>query len=302
MKKSIWVGAAALAVALGATGAAQAQDTLKKIKDTGSITEGVRESSGALAFTLGDGKYTGFHYDVCQHIISDIQKQLGLAKLETKYQPVTSQNRIPLVQNGTVDLECGSTTNNATRQKDVAFAPTMYVEEVRIATKKNSGIKGIADLNGKTVATTTGTTSVQLLRKNKRAQGMDFKELNGKDHSDSFLLLESGRADAFVMDGQILAGLISKSKNPADYKIVGEVLSVEPIGIMMRKDDAAFKKAVDDSVKAMAKSGDVAKLYDKWFMQPIPPSNTKVGLPASEATKAAWANPNDKPAEEYADK
>jgi len=212
---------------------------------------------------------------------------------------VTSQNRIPLVQNGTVDLECGSTTNNATRQKDVAFAPTLYVEEVRIAVKANSGITSIANLTGKTVATTTGTTSVQLLRKHERANNVDIKELMGKDHSDSFLLLESGRADAFVMDGQILAGLIAKSKAPADYKIVGEVISVEPIGIMMRKDDPAFKKAVDDSVKAMVKSGEVAKLYDKWFMQPIPPTNTKVNLPASEATKAAWANPSDKPLEDY---
>jgi glutamate/aspartate transport system substrate-binding protein len=299
MKKSTLAGAALLACALAVSGAARAEDTLKKIKDSGSITEGVRESSGALAFTLGDGKYAGFHYDVCAHIIADIQKALGMAKLETKYQPVTSQNRVPLVQNGTVDLECGSTTNNATRQKDVAFAPALYVEEVHIAVKANSGIKGIADLNGKTVATTTGTTSVQLLRKNKRAQGMDFKELNGKDHSDSFLLLESGRADAFVMDGQILAGLISKAKNPADFKIVGEPLSVEPIAIMYRKDDPAFKKMVDDSVRAMAKSGEVAKLYDKWFMKPIPPSNTVVGLPPSGATKAAWANPTDKPLEEY---
>jgi len=301
MRKSLFA-LIALVSAFAVAGIAHAEDTLKKIKDTGTITEGVRESSGALAFTLGDGKYTGFHYDVCAHIIADIQKQLGMAKLDVKYQPVTSQNRIPLVQNGTVDLECGSTTNNATRQKDVAFAPTLYVEEVRIATKKASGIKGIADLNGKTVATTTGTTSVQLLRKNKRAAGMDFKELNGKDHSDSFLLLESGRADAFVMDGQILAGLISKSKNPNDYAIVGEVLSVEPIAIMYRKDDPAFKKAVDDSVRNLVKSGEVAKLYDKWFMQPIPPSNTKVGLPASDMTKAAWANPNDKPAEDYAEK
>jgi glutamate/aspartate transport system substrate-binding protein len=297
LKKSILVLLAALAV-----GAVQAQDTLKKIKDSGSATMGVRESSGALAFTLGDGKYTGFHYDVCQHILADVQKQLGLAKLDIKYQPVTSQNRIPLVQNGTVDIECGSTTNNAGRQKDVAFAPTLYVEEVRIAVKANSGITSIAQLNGKNVATTTGTTSVQTLRKNEKATGMDFKEVYGKDHSDSFLLLESGRADAFVMDGQILAGLISKSKNPADYKIVGEVLSVEPIAIMFRKDDPAFKKAVDDSVLAMIKSGEVAKLYDKWFMQPIPPSNTKVGLPASDATKAAWANPNDKPMEDYAKK
>ena len=302
MKKSFLAGVVVAASAFAVAGAAHAQDTLKKIKDTGSISMGVRESSGALAFTLGDGKYTGFHYDVCQRVIADIQKQLGLAKVDIKYQPVTSQNRIPLVQNGTVDLECGSTTNNATRQKDVAFAPTLYVEEVRIATKKASGIKGIADLNGKTVATTTGTTSVQLLRKNKRAQGMDFKELNGKDHSDSFLLLESGRADAFVMDGQILAGLISKSKSPSDFAIVGEVLSVEPIAIMYRKDDPGFKKAVDDSVRNLAKSGEVAKLYDKWFMQPIPPSNTKVGLPASDLTKAAWASPNDKPAEEYAEK
>src|SRR3954468_11255611 len=204
MKKSLIANTMVTAAALLAIGAvhAQANDTLKKIKDSGSATMGVRESSGALAFTLGDGKYTGFHYDVCQHVISDIQKQLGLAKLDTKYQPVTSQNRIPLVQNGTVDIECGSTTNNAARQKDVAFAPALYVEEVRIAVKANSGINGIAQLKDKTVATTTGTTSVQLLRKNKRAQGMDFKELNGKDHSDSFLLLESGRADAFVMDGQ----------------------------------------------------------------------------------------------------
>ena len=304
MNKSMFAKSAVFAAAMLAIGAAQAQanDTLKKIKDSGSVTMGVRESSGALSFTLGDGKYAGFHYEVCSQVFADIQKQLGMAKLDVKYQPVTSQNRIPLVQNGTVDLECGSTTNNATRQKDVAFAPTLFVEEVRIAVKANSGITNIGQLANKTVATTTGTTSVQLLRKHERATGVDFKELFGKDHADSFLLLESGRADAFVMDGQILAGNIAKSKAPADFKIVGEVLSVEPIGIMYRKDDPAFKKAVDDSIKAMAKSGEVAKLYDKWFMQPIPPTNTKVGLPASDATKAAWANPNDKPLEDYAKK
>lgn len=303
MKQSMLVNAAVLAAALAATGAVQAQsDTLKKIKDSGSVTMGVRESSGALAYTLGDGKYVGFHTEVCTKVLADIQKQLGLAKLDIKYQPVTSQNRIPLVQNGTVDIECGSTTNNATRQKDVAFAVTTYVEEVRIAVKANSGINGIKDLTGKTIATTTGTTSVQTLRKHERANGVEFKEVYGKDHADSFLLLESGRADAFVMDGQILAGNISRAKNPADFKIVGEVLSVEPIAIMMRKDDPAFKKAVDDSIKAQIKSGDLAKTYDKWFMQPIPPSNTKVGLPLSDATKAAWASPNDKPMEEYAKK
>ncbi|MEO8344941.1 MAG: transporter substrate-binding domain-containing protein [Betaproteobacteria bacterium] len=281
----------------------QAQDltgTLKKIKDSGTITLGARESSGALAYTLGDGKYVGFHTEMSQKIAADIQKQLKMAKLDVKFQPVTSQNRIPLVQNGTVDLECGSTTNNAARAKDVAFAMTTYVEEGRIVVKANSPIKGIADLNGKTVATTTGTTSVQLLRKSKRAPNMDFKEVFGKDHADSFLLLESGRADAFVMDGQILAGLVSKSKNPADYKILGEVLSVEPIACMMRKDDPAFKKTVDNSIEAMVKSGELARMYDKWFMQAIPPTNTKVGLPLSDATKNAWNHPNDKPMEEYA--
>ena len=298
MKKSLL----ALAMALAATGLVHAEDTLKKIKDSGVATMGVRESSGALSFTLGDGKYVGYHVEICEHVLADVKKQLGLAKLDVKYQPVTSQNRIPLVQNGTVDIECGSTTNNATRQKDVAFAVTTYVEEVRIAVKANSGITSITQLNGKNVATTTGTTSVQLLRKHERSASVDFKEVFGKDHADSFLLLESGRADAFVMDGQILAGNIAKAKAPSDFKIVGEVLSVEPIAIMLRKDDPAFKKAVDDSIKAMMKSGEVAKLYDKWFVQAIPPANTKVGLPATEATKFAWANPNDKPVEEYVKK
>lgn len=299
MKKHLLAFAVAALAAGGAF--AQATEIIAKVKASGTITMGVRDSSGALAFTLGDGKYTGFHYEVCQHIITNLEKAIG-KKLDIKYQLVTSQNRIPLVQNGTVDIECGSTTNNATRQKDVAFAHTVYVEEVRIAVKANSGITTIAQLNGKNVATTTGTTSVQLLRKNERATGIDFKEVFGKDHADSFLLLESGRADAFVMDGQILAGNISTAKNPAEYKIVGEPLSVEPIAIMLRKDDPAFKKLADDTIAGMVKTGEMAKLYDKWFMQPIPPKNVKVGLPASEATKAAWANLNDKPAEDYAKK
>ena len=281
--------------------AAQA-DTLGKIKDAGAVTMGVRESSGALSYTLGDGKFVGYHVEICERVIKAVQKQLGLAALVTRYQPVTSQNRIPLVQNGTVDIECGSTTNNAARQRDVSFAVTTYVEEVRIATKVSSGITGIAQLNGKKVATTSGTTSVQTLRKNERATGMSFAELYGKDHADSFLLMESGRADAFVMDGQILAGLISKAKNPAEFRIVGEVLSVEPIAIMFRKDDAEFKKVVDATIVGLIKSGELAKIYDKWFLQPIPPANTKVSLPLSEATKASWATPNDKPMEDYAKK
>ena len=290
MKKSILI-----ATLLASAFAAQAQttDTLKKIKDTGAVVMGVRGSSGALSYTLGEGKYAGFHVELCQRALEDIRKQLGLAKLDIKYQEVTSANRIPLVQNGTVDIECGSTTNNEARAKDVAFAHTAYVEEVRILTKTNSGIKSIADLNGKSVATTTGTTSVQLLRKHERATGVDFKEVFGKDHADSFLLLESGRADAFVMDGQIVAGLASKAKAPGDFHIVGEVLSVEPIAIMVRKDDPAFLAAVDKTIDGMEKSGEMAKLYDKWFLQAIPPTNTKVGLAASEATKNAWKNPNN---------
>ena len=295
MKKHLLVMAIA---AIGATGVyAQANDTLAKIKASGNISLGVRDSS-ALSFTLGNGKYVGFHTEMAERIVDDLSKAAG-KKLAITYTPVTSQNRIPLVQNGTVDLECGSTTNNMARQKDVAFAVTTYMEEVRIATKANSGITGIKDLNGKTVATTTGTTLVQTLRKNERANGIDFKEVMGKDHADSFLLLESGRADAFVMDGSILAANISKSKAPADFKIVGEVLSVEPIACMIRKDDPAFKKAVDDSIKHQIADGSLAKLYDKWFMQPIPPANAKIGLPMSEATKAAWANPNDKPMEAF---
>ncbi len=300
MKKHLF--ALAITALAAGTAMAQANDTLAKIKSSGAVTMGVRESSGALAYTLGDGKYVGFHTEMAERILADIQKQLGLAKLDIKRQPVTSQNRVPLVTNGTVDLECGSTTNNASRGKDVAFAITTYVEEVRIATKAKSGIESIKDLTGKTVATTTGTTSVQPLRKHERAGGIDFKEVLGKDHADSFLLLETGRADAFVMDGSILAGNISKAKNPADYKIVGEVLSVEPIACMLRKDDPAFKKAVDDSIKRQIADGSLAKLYDKWFIQPTPPTNTPVGLPMSEATKNAWANPNDKPMEDYAKK
>lgn len=290
-----------LSVALFAGGAAfaQANDILTKVKASGVVTMGVRDSSGALSYTLGDGKYVGYHVEICSRILASLEKAAG-RKLEVKYQSVTSQNRIPLVQNGTVDIECGSTTNNTARARDVTFLNTTFIEEVRVAVKAKSGITSVAQLNGKNVATTTGTTSVQTLRKNERATGVEFKEVYGKDHSDSFLLLESGRADAFVMDGSILAGNIASSKNPADFKIVGEVLSVEPIGIMIRKEDTFFKKLGDETLKTMIQSGEMAKLYDKWFMQPIPPKNVRVGLPASNSIKAAWATPSDKPLEAYA--
>ncbi len=299
MKKQVLV-LAALAMAAGAA-VAQANDTLAKIKSSGVVNLGVRDSSG-LGFTIGGGKYVGFHTEMAERIVDDLKKATGNPNLKINYQVITSQNRIPLLQNGTIDFECGSTTNNLTRQKDVAFAVTTYVEEVRMAVKANSGIKSIKDLNGKSVATTTGTTSVQTLRKHERAGGIDFKEVMGKDHADSFLLLESGRADAFVMDGSILAANIAKSKSPKDYVIAGEVLSVEPIACMLRKDDPKMKAALDDSIKRQIKDGSLNKLYDKWFMQPIPPNNVSLNMPMSESTKAAWATPNDKPMEDYAKK
>ena len=296
MKKQL-LALAVLALAAG-TASAQANDTLAKIKSSGTVNLGVRDSSG-LAFTIGGGKYVGFHTEMAERIVDDLKKVTGNPNLKINYQVITSQNRIPLLQNGTIDFECGSTTNNAGRQKDAAFAVTTFVDEVRTAVKANSGIKSVADLNGKTVVTTTGTTSVQHLRRHERGANIDFKTVQGKDHADSFLLLESGRADAFVMDGSILAANIARAKNPKDFAIVGEALSFEPIACMLRKDDPKMKAALDNSIKRQIKDGSLAKLYDRWFMQPIPPNNVKVGLPLSEATKEAWANPNDKPMESY---
>ncbi|CAN7656123.1 amino acid ABC transporter substrate-binding protein [Variovorax paradoxus] len=291
--------AAAAALLLPAAGASAQTDTLKKIRESGAITMGVRDASGAMSFTLGPGSYTGFHVEVCERVIADIGRALQIEKIHVKYQLVTPQNRIALVQNGTVDIECGTTTNNTARQKDVAFAPTLYVEGVRIAVKAASGIVSPAQFSGKAVAATTGATSVQLLRKLKREGAGEIAEVLAKDNSEGFLLLESGRVDGFAADGQILATLISKSREPAQYRLLDQVLSVEPIAIMLAKGDPAFKKLVDQSVVSLASSGEAARLYDKWFMQPIPPHNSKVGLPASALTKAAWASPSDKPMEAY---
>ena len=288
-------------MALIAGGAiAQAPDALARIKSSGTVNLGVRDSSG-LAFTLGGGKYVGFHTEMAERIIDDLGKQLGI-KPKINYQVITSQNRVPLVQNGTIDFECGSTTNNAARQKDAGFAVTTFVDEVRIATKANSGIKSIQDLNGKTIVTTTGTTSVQHLRRHERAEKVDFKVVQGKDHADSFLLLESGRADAFVMDGSILAANIARAKNPKEFAIVGEAVSFEPIACMLNKDDTKLQQALNNSIKRQIKDGSLAKLYDKWFMKPIPPNNTSMNMPLNASTKDAWANPNDKPAEAYGSK
>ena len=285
-------------VALLVSGGALAQDTMAKVKASGMVTIGVRQASGSLSYALGGGKYTGFQIEICNRVVANLEKAVG-RELEVKYQPVDSQSRLAYVQNGTVDLECGSTTNSASRQLDVAFLPTTFVEEVRIAVKADSGITSIVQLNGKNVGTTTGSTSVQTLRANERTKGMKFREVFGKDHMDTFQMLESGRVAAFVMDRAILAAAIATARQPSDFQIVGEVLSVEPIAIMIRKDDPAFKKLGDDTVKEMMKSGEIAKLWDKWFLQPIPPKNIRLGYAANENTKAAWANPNDNPMESY---
>ncbi len=302
MKPIVYPAIAAVFTLAAVQAAAQPVDVLKKIKETAAITMGVREASGAMSYTLGAGEYTGFHVDICKRVIADIQKQLGLAKLDVRYQSVTAQNRIPLVQNGTVNMECGTTTNNAARQKDVAFASTLYIEEVRVATKTRTGITSLSQLANRTVSATSGATAVQLIRRHERAAGVDFKEVYGKDNSEGFLLLESDRAEAFVADGQILGTMISQSKQPQNYVVLKEILSVEPIAIMLPKGDLPFKHAVDASIAKMAKSGEVAKLYDKWFVQPIPPNNVRVGMPASEMTKAAWTELSDKPLEDYARK
>ncbi len=294
MKKKLLLAVAATALVSTGGAFAQLNDTMAKVKASGKVVMGTRESSAPLAYTVGNNQFVGYHVELCQRILKSI-----FPGTPVEYVAVTSANRIPLVANGTVDIECGSTTNNVARQKDVAFALTTYVTEVRTAVKASSGIKSVADLNGKTVATTTGTTSVALLRKNKRAQGINFKEVYGKDHSDSFLLLESGRADAFVMDDNILAGLISQSKNPKDFKIVGETLNVEPIAIMIRKGDDKFKKAVDDYIRTAMKDGEIRILYDKWFLKPIPPKNVAVNLPMGKVLQDLVKNPNDKPAEDF---
>ncbi len=289
---------ATLSIALFISGGVLAEDTIAKVKASGVVTMGVRESSGALSYALPGGKYTGYQVEICNRVIANLEKAVG-RKLEVRYRQVDSQNRLTYIQNGTVDLECGSTTNNKTRQQDVAFLPTTFVEEVRIAVRADSGITSIVQLNGKSVGTTTGSTSVQTLAGNERVKGMKFREVFGKDHTDTFQMLEAGRVEAFVMDRAILASSIATARKPSDFQIVGEVLSVEPIAIMIRKDDPAFKKLGDDTLKDMMKSGEIAKLWDKWFMQPIPPKNIRVGYAANDNTKAAWANPNDKPMESY---
>ena len=280
-------------VAIGAN-AQELTGTLKKIKDTGTITIGHRESSIPFSYLDDKQQPVGYSMELCGKVVDAVKAELKMPNLKVAYQPVTSANRIPLLQNGTIDLECGSTTNSVERQKQVAFGPTYFVVNISAAVKKSSGIKTFADLNGKTVASTSGTTSIPLLRGYEKAKGIDFKELQAKDHAESMQLVASDRAQAFIMDDILLAGQIANQQNPRQYMILPESLRTEPYGMMLRREDPQFKALVDRAVGAVYKSGEIDKIYAKWFTSPIPPRNINMNFPQTPAIKEAFKSPNDK--------
>ena len=284
--------AALLAVCI--TGARADGDTLAHIKASNSITLGYRESSIPFSYLDDQEKPIGYSMDLCLKVVDAIKQQLHLPQLQVNLTAVTSQTRIPLMINGTVDLECGSTTNSVERQKQVAFSVAHYITSVRMLVKANSGIKRLEDLKGRTVVTTTGTTSDRYIQQDEHGEHLNIQNKYGKDHAESFLMVDTGHADAFVMDDILLAGLIANAKNPKDYAIVGPALSVEPYGLMLRRDDPAFKKIVDDTLIGLMKSGAIVQIYDKWFTHPIPPKNINLNLPMSEQLKQAIAHPTDK--------
>lgn len=295
MRTPIRFTALAIATALCATPAlADDLPTLQKIKSSGTIVVGHRESSIPFSYLDGNQKPVGYSMDLCNKVVEAVKKELKMPALVTKLTPVTSQTRIPLMTNGTIDLECGSTTNSLERQKQVAFGVTTFVSPVRMVVKADSGIKSLSDLNGKAVATTTGTTSDRYIKQNEKGQSIDVKNVYGKDHAESFLMVETGRAAAFVMDEVLLAGFIASAKNPKDFALAGPALSTEPYGIMLRKDDPQFKALVDKTLTDLMKSGEINKIYAKWFTSPIPPKNVNLNLPMNAQLQDAIKNPNDK--------
>ena len=285
---------AALSAVCGISQAQGLDGTLKKIKDTNTITIGNRESSIPFSYLDAKQKPVGYSMDLCNKIVEAVKTELKLPKLEVKYVPVTSQNRLPLIEGGTVDLECGSTTNTVDRQKQVAFGLTTFVANVRTLVKTNSGIKDIDSLDGKPVVTTQGTTSDSLIKAHEKGAKINVKNLYGKDHADSFLMVKTDRASAFVMDDILLAGFIANSENPKDYSIVGSTLRQEPYSVVFRKDDTGFKTLVDKTLLGLMKSGEINKIYAKWFTSTIAPKNINLNFPMSKELKAAIANPNDK--------
>lgn len=282
------------ATVAGATSAAELTGTLKKIYDTGSITLGYRESSVPFSYINSDGKPVGYAFTVCKRVADAVQKELGLKSLDIKYQAVTSANRIPLIQNGTVDIECGSTTNSLKRQKEAAFSMSYFGIQVTAAVWKSSGITKLEDLNGKTIALTSGTTAVALVKDFEKKNGLHFRYLMTKEFSDSMKLVANKRADAFIIDDVLLAGQIATLPNPEDFTIVDAALSVEPYGAMFRKDDPQFKAVVDATVTSMISSGELADLYKKWFESPIPPKNSNLNFKMNSFTKELFEHPSDK--------
>ena len=268
--------------------------TLKKIKDGGSITIGHRDAS--IPFSYYDDKQQpiGFAMDLCMRVVDAVKTELKLPKLDVKYQLVTSANRIPLIANGTVDLECGSTTNNVARQKEVAFTITHFLTANRVVSKKSANLKSEADLKGKTMVSTSGTTNIKQLTDLNTSKNMGMNIIPANGHPEAFQMVETGRAVGFAMDDILLYSLIASSRNPSDYVISDFALSLpEPYGIMLRRDDPAFKKIVDGAVSRLYKSGEAAKIYDKWFLKPIPPKNINLNVPLSPQMKNLYANPTD---------
>jgi len=277
--------------------AAELTGTLKKIKDTGTIALAHRESSVPFSYYDDKQQVIGYSHELALKVVEAVKKELNAPNLKVTLNPVTPATRIPLVSNGTVDLECGSTTNNYERQKQVAFSNTIFLVGTRLLVKNSSGVKDFPDLKGKTVVTTQGTTSERLLNKINTDQKLGMKIVSAKDHGDSFLMVESDRAAAFMMDDVLLFGEIAKSKKPGDYAVVGKPQSFEAYGCMLRKDDPQFKKLVDDTLSSVMVSGEINKIYNKWFLSPIPPRNVNMNFPLSPDLAALFKNPNDKPAE-----
>ena len=283
----------ALFVAGAVCGTASAQDTLKKIKDAGTITLGHRDSSIPFSYYDDKQQVVGYAMDICYKVVDAIKAQLKMPKIEIKLNPVTSATRIPLMANGTIDLECGSTTNNLERQKQVAFATTHFVTANRFVSKKASSLKTVSDLKGKTVVSTSGTTNIKNANEINVEKKLGMNIIAAKDHAESFLTMETGRAVAFFMDDILLYSLVANSKNPSDWVISANALSVEPYGIMMRKDDAAFKKVVNGAINKLYQSGEINKIYDKWFLKPVPPKGINLNVPMGASFKKVVAKPTD---------
>jgi glutamate/aspartate transport system substrate-binding protein len=287
----------ALVAALLFSGPSQAQEltgTLKKIKDSGSVTLGVREASSPFSFIDDQQQYVGYSIDLCLKIVDALKTELKMPNLKASMTPVTSQTRIPLMANGTVDLECGSTTNSVERQKQVSFVVTTFLTGTKLLVKKSSNIKSYKDLKGKTVVVTSGTTNERVIKELDAKENLGMSFIQAKEHSESFLNLDTGRAVAFPMDDILLYGLKANAKNPAEYDVVGDFLSDDPYAIMLRKDDPAFKKVADNAIIAIIKSGEINKIYHKWFESPIPPKGVNLNLPMSEALKELFKAPNDR--------